>query len=220
MITLLAVIAIGFVLALVIRHVATGREGREAIQHPPLQVTEDHGWTTVATTPAPLPGRVSVVSWCLAIPAGWAGAALGAKVDAHSPLPVILGLAALVGCGVLITKLFKAGHDATRQVQRKPFQVSAQGIRLPNGTLVAPGQVYAIRRGNTQSRQSVIVGGVGVVAGVSQAAAMTAHLLTQVSYTVEVEHEGRSTILAGGLTEPQANAVSSEITRRLPGFDR
>ncbi|MDQ7996925.1 MAG: hypothetical protein AAGC76_13890 [Luteibacter sp.] len=220
MITLLAVIAAGFVLALVIRHVAAGLRDREAIKNPPVRVTEEHGWTTVATTPAPLPARVTVVSWCLALPAGWAGAALGAKVDAHSPLPLICGVAALVGCGVLITKLFKAGHDTTRLVQRKPFQVSAQGIRLPDGTLIAPGQIYAIRRGNTQSGHTVIVGGVGVVAGVSQAAAVTAHLLTQVSHTVEVEHGGRATVLAGGLTEAQANAVAMEVTRRLPGFQR
>ncbi|MDR6640890.1 hypothetical protein J2X57_000084 [Luteibacter sp. 1214] len=220
MITLLAVIALGFVLALITRHLAAGHRDRDAIKHPPMRVTEEHGWTTVATTPAALPARVTVVSWCLALPAGWAGAALGAKVDAHSPLPVILGLIALVGCGVLITKLFKAGHDATRQVQRRPFQVSTQGIRLPSGTLLAPGEIYAIRRGNSQSRQSVIVGGVGVVAGVSQVAATTAHLLTQVSYTVEVEHAGRSTVLAGGLTETQANAVAMEVTRRLPGFQR
>jgi len=186
----------------------------------PLTVTEEHGWATIATTPAPLPGRVSVISWMIALAAGVAGALFGAKVDPNSPLPAIFGLAAWIGTGLLISKLFRAGHDAQRQVQRRPFQVSAQGIRPPNGVLITPGQIYAIRRGNTHSGGTVVVGGVGVAAGVSQMAAVTSQLLSRVSNTVEVEHGGRSTVLAGGLTETQAHAVAAEITRRLPGFDR
>ncbi|WP_369926582.1 hypothetical protein [Xanthomonas sp. NCPPB 2632] len=218
MIKLLAIIAIGFVIALVVQHLNAKRAARHAENHPPLSVTEENGWTTIVTTPAPLPGRVSVISWMMALAAGVAGALLGAKVDPNSPLPAIFGLASWIGSGLLISKLFRAGHDANRQVQRRPFQVSAQGIRLPNGTLVAPGQIYAIRRGNTHSGATVVVGGVGVAAGVSQMAAVTAQLLTQVSYTVEVEHGGRTTVLAGGLTETQAHAVVAEIARRLPGL--
>jgi hypothetical protein len=217
-IKLLAIIAVGFVVALIVQHMSVKRAARRAEAQPPLTVTEEHGWTTIMTQPAPLPGRISVISWMIALAAGLAGALLGAKVDPNSPLPIIFGLAAWIGSGLLISKLFRAGHDANRLVQRKPFQVSSQGIRLPNGTLLIPGQIYGIRRGNTHSGATVVLGGVGVAAGVSQMAAVTAQLLTRVSYTVEIEHGGRTTVLAGGLTETQAHAVATEITRRLPGF--
>lgn len=218
MIKLLAIIAVGFVVALLVRHLNAKRAARHAESHPPLTITEENGWTTIMTTPAPLPARISVISWTIALAAGVAGALFGAKVDPISPLPVIFGLVAWIGTGMLISRLFRAGHNANRLVQRRPFQVSAQGIRLPNGTLVAQGQIYTIRRGNTQSGHTVVVGGVGVVAGVSQTAAVTAHLLTQVSHTVEVEHAGQASVLAGGLTETQADAVAAEIARRLPGI--
>lgn len=219
MIQLLSVIAIGFVIALIAQHLNAKRAAQHSQNHPPLTVTEEHGWTTIMTHPAPLPGRVSVISWMIALAAGAAGALFGAKVDPNSPLPVIFGLAAWIGSGFLISKLFRAGHDANRQVQRRPFQVSVQGIRLPDGVLITPGQIYAIRRGNTQSENRIVVGGVGMVAGVSQMAAESSERLARVSHTVEVEHGGRTTVLAGGLTETQAHAVSAEITRRLPGFD-
>jgi hypothetical protein len=221
MIKLLAVIALGFVIALAIRHLTTKLARRKAVRAgPPLQVTEENGWTTIATLPAPLPARVTVVSWALGLFAAWVGGALGLKIGGDSPLWMVLGLACWIGASVLFTALFKAGHDANRKVQRAPFQVSAQGVRLPGGTLITPGQIYAIKRGNTQSGRVVIIGGTGVAAGVSQAAATTADLLGKVSYTVEVEHGGTSTVLAGGLTETQAHAVAAEIARRLPGFHR
>lgn len=219
MMRLLAIIAVGFVVALIVQHMNVKRAARRAEAQPPLSVTEEHGWATIMTHPAPLPGRVSVISWTIALAAGVAGALFGAKVDPNSPLPVIFALVAWIGIGMLISRLFRAGHDANRQVQCRPFQVSAQGIRLPNGTLIATCQIYAIRRGNTHSGGTVVVGGVGVAAGVSQMAAVTSQLLTRVSYTVEVEHGGRSTVLAGGLTETQAHAVAAEITKRLPGFN-
>jgi len=220
MIKLLAIILLGFGIALAIRHLSSRAARNNAERHgPPLRVTEDHGWTTIATTPGPLPARVTVVSWSLALFAGWVGGALGLKVGGDSPLFVITGVAAWIGAGLLFTKLFKAGHDVNRKVQSKPFQVSAQGLRLPNGTLVAPGQIYAIRCGNTQSGRTIVLGGVGAVAGVSQMAAVTADLLTRVSHTVEVEHGGMSSVLAGGLTAAQAHAVAAEITKRLPGFN-
>ncbi|MET4675881.1 MULTISPECIES: hypothetical protein [unclassified Luteibacter] len=218
MIKLLAIIAVGFVVALIVQHMNAGRDARRAEAHPPLIVTEEHGWTTIMTTPAPLPARVAVVSWLLALAVGATGAALGTHVDPDSPLPVIFGLAAWIGGGLVISKLHKAAHDVTRKVQRQPFQVSRLGIRLSDGTLLAPGQIYGIRRGNTQAGDQVVMGGAGMVAGVSQMAAESSQRLARVSHTVEVDHGGRATVLAGGLTETQAHAVASEITQRLPGF--
>ncbi|WP_369928528.1 hypothetical protein [Xanthomonas sp. NCPPB 2632] len=218
MIKLLLLIATVAAAAWGLRKGLGGLGSRPSGHGDPLTVTEENGWTTIATTPAPLPARVSVISWILALAVGVTGAALGFRVDPNSPLPLIFGLAAWIGGGIVIAKLHKAAHDVNRKVQRKPFQVSAQGIRLPDGVLVTPGQIYAIRRGNTQAGDRVVMGGAGVVAGVSQMAMESAERLARVSHTVEVDHGGRATVLAGGLTETQAHAVASEITRRLPGF--
>lgn len=57
-----------------------------------------------------------------------------------------------------------------------------------------------------------------MVAGVRQMAMESAQRLARVSHTVDVEHGGRSTVLAGGLKETQAHAIAAEITRRLPGL--
>ncbi|MHB1056679.1 MAG: hypothetical protein ACYC0F_02205 [Rhodanobacter sp.] len=184
---------------------------------PPLQVSEGHGWTTIATTPAPLPFRMAVVSVLFAV-----GVAIfaGVVMTANNPrsfAPPILAVLVWVGSGILIRRLWQSYHDSRRKVVGQPIQVSAQGIKL-GSQLITHDRIYAITRRNAQDGRTVVVAGRGMAAGVGQMAADTLSLLTQISHTVEVEHEGKSTVLAGGLTDAQAHAVSTEITRRLPGF--
>lgn len=184
---------------------------------PPLQVFEDHGWTTIAATPAPLPFRMTVVSVIFAT--GFAvltGVVMTARNPGSFAAP-ILAVMVWVGSGILIRRFWQSYHDGRRKVVHQPLSVSSQGIRLGN-TIIPPDRIYAITRRNGQDGRTVVVAGRGMAAGVGQMAADTLSLLTQISHTVEVEHEGKSTVLAGGLTDAQAHAVSTEITRRLPGF--
>lgn len=184
---------------------------------PPLHVSEDDGWTTIATTPAPLPFRITVLSVIFATGlAVMAGVSMTAR-DPSSFATPILALMIWVGSGIFIRRLWQGYHDGRRNVVHQPLSVSSQGIRLGN-TIIAPDRIYALTRRNAQDGRVVVVAGHGVAAGIGQMAAGTLALLTQISHTVEVEHDGRSTVLAGGLTDAQAHAVSTEITRRLPGF--
>lgn len=83
------------------------------------------------------------------------------------------------------------------------------------GDLIPIGQVYAVKLGNAQSGRSIAFVGAGIAAGVALMGAATLDRLAQVSYTVEVEHGGQETVLAGGLTETQARAACAEVNRRL-----
>lgn len=42
--------------------------------------------------------------------------------------------------------------------------------------------------------------------------------LARVSYTVELAYDGKSSVLAGGLTEDQANALAAEVGQRSGWF--
>lgn len=193
------------------------RFGSGQTKAPPLHVSEDHGWTTIATTPAPLPFRMTVISVIFAT--GFAvltGVILTARNPGSFAAP-ILAIMVWIGSGILIRRTWQSYHDGRRKVVHQPFSVSSQGIRL-GSTLIPPDRIYAITRRNGQDGRVVVVAGHGMAAGVGQMAAGTLALLTQISHTVEVEHDGKSTVLAGGLTDAQAHAVSTEITRRLPGF--
>lgn len=184
---------------------------------PPLTVSEDNGWTVIATTPAPLPLRITAISVIFATGlAVMAGASMTAR-DPSSFATPILAILIWVGSGILIRRMWQGYHDGRREVVHQPLSVSEQGIRLGN-TIIAPDRIYALTRRNAQDGRVVVVAGHGVAAGVGQMAAGTLALLTQISHTVEVEHDGKSTVLAGGLTDAQAHAVSTELTRRLPGF--
>jgi hypothetical protein len=193
------------------------RFGGGHTKNPPLHVSEDNGWTTIATTPAPLPFRITVISVIFATGlAIMAGVSMTAR-DPSSFATPILALMIWVGSGIFIRRLWQSYHDGRRKVVHQPLSVSSQGIRL-GSTVIPPDRIYAITRRNGQDGRVVVVAGHGMAAGVGQIAAGTLSLLTQISHTVEVEHDGKSTVLAGGLTDAQAHAVSTEITRRLPGF--
>lgn len=193
------------------------RFGSGQSKGPPLHVSEDNGWTTIATTPAPLPFRITVISVIFATGlAVMAGVSMTAR-DPTSFATPILAIIIWVGSGILIRRMWQGYHDGRRKVVHQPLSVSSQGIRLGN-TVIPPDRIWAITRRNGQDGRVVVVAGHGMAAGVGQMAAGTLALLTQISHTVEVEHDGKSTVLAGGLTDAQAHAVSAELTLRLPGF--
>jgi hypothetical protein len=193
------------------------RFGSGQSKAPPLHVSEDHGWTTITTTPAPLPLRISVISVIFATAlAIMTGVVLTIRNPSSFAAP-ILAIMVWIGSGILIRRMWQSYHNGRRKVVHQPLSVSSQGIRL-GSTLIPPDRIYAITRRNAQDGRVVVVAGHGMASGVGQMAAGTLALLTQISHTVEVEHGGTSTVLAGGLTDAQAHAVSTEIMRRLQCF--
>jgi hypothetical protein len=193
--------------------------GAKSSRGPVFEVREANGWATLIATPAPLPFRITVVSAALAIFPAWiVGGMIYARNPETSATPIV-GFLTWILAGVLIRQMWQSYHDHHRKVVREPLQISDQGIRL--GSQIIPAdQVLSVVRGNAQDGRTVVIGGSSMAAGVGHMAVQTLSLLTGVSHTVEVEHVGRRTVLAGGLTEAQANSVAAEVIRRLPNFSR
>jgi hypothetical protein len=57
---------------------------------------------------------------------------------------------------------------------------------------------------------------IGTASGMG-AARHTARV-AEIVYRIDLDHDGRSSTLAGGLTETQARAVAAELLRRLPAL--
>lgn len=57
-----------------------------------------------------------------------------------------------------------------------------------------------------------------ISAASAMGAANAAAKLARMAYRVDLDHDGRSTTLAGGLTEPQARVVAAEVLQRLPSL--
>lgn len=193
--------------------------GAKSSRGPVFEVREANGWATLIATPAPLPFRITIVSMGLAIFPAWiVGGMIYARNPQTSATPIV-GFLTWILAGIVIRQAWQGYHDHRRKVVREPLQVSAEGIKLGSQTIPAD-HVLSVIRSNAQDGRVVILGGSGMAAGVGAMASQTLSLLTQVSHTVEVDHVGRRTVLAGGLTEAQANSVASEVVRRLPNFSR
>lgn len=197
--------------------VAIHHFGSKAGKGPVFEVQESNGWATLIATPAPLPFRITVVSMGLAIFPAWIAGAFVYSLSHGSFATPIVGYLVWVGAGILIRKMWQGYHDQRRKVVREQLEVSAEGVKL-GASAIPAARILSVVRGNGQNDRVVIVSGRGMVSGVNQMAAQTLSLLSRISHTVEVEHDGRRTTLAGGLTEAQANAVAAEVTRRLACF--
>lgn len=182
----------------------------------PIQVEEENGWFTMAIRPARLPFRVALSSWAVAIiPGCLIGIYTAIEAPRSGGLFLVTGILAWVVSGWIVNRIYATYHNARRRVQTHPFQVSTMGIRTPADDLIPVGQVYAVKLGNAQSGRSIAFVGAGIAAGVALMGTATLDRLATVSYTVEVEHGGQETVLAGGLTEAHARAVCAEVLRRL-----
>jgi hypothetical protein len=217
---------LGFAVGAVVGWIGVGRvlakRGSTAAPKdgPPLTVEERGEWTYVYARPGRLPLRVNVVAWVFAlVPAAALGYAAVSGMS-HPPIPLFL-LVTAVGLPILaalFTKGFEAFHGLRRGVQRQGFEVSPTGIRLADGRVVPQASIARVTIRNTLDDRVVAVGGFNVAGGVTQMGVQTQRLISAVSFVVNVEHDGRSTTLSGGLDETLAHAVMREITRRLPGF--
>lgn len=189
-----------------------------ASRRAPFAVTEADGWFVITTTPARLPFRVNLSSWLLAIvPACLLSIYTAIRMPNSGGTFLVVGVMAWLAAGWVISRLYAGYHNVRRRVQTHPFQVSTVGIRTPAGDLIPADQVVTIHLGNALSGRSVAFAGVGIAAGVAHMGAATLDQIATVSYTTEVEHRGEVTVLTGGLSQAQARAVCSEVTRRLAG---
>ena len=180
----------------------------------PLTITQDGEWTVIDARPVSI-GGYALSAWLLgAIFGGVAGAAVASIIHmlTGQNVPMVF-LVIFVALTCVIAKSHLALINRRRKIQRAPFAVSTSGVRLPNGKVVARANVYAWTVRNARNGQVFMSANHYVLAGQIMALGMT-----EKSYVLELEHDGKATVVAGGLSSALAHAARTEATRRLPGF--
>ena len=188
----------------------------------PVEVSQGdlvHGrqWFVVRTRPAPLPKRLVVFGLFFGLLFAFFGvlfmpphSAFVGDGGTHFVIFLIVGLPA----GVAMLRFL---GNRSRKLVGTTFGISADAVRLPNGEEILRDHIDHIALRNTQQSGALLVGGAGM-----QGAAMVMHAdsrgrLAEVSHAVMVEHQGQVSVLAAGLSSPQAQVVFKAVNDRL-GF--
>lgn len=166
----------------------------------PLTMREEGEWTVVDARSAGLPVvAFTVLSAILGTIVAFVLSLVAIARDWH-----IFGwhffFTMIVVCGVAIDAflLWKLKRD--RLMQPGPFAMNKTGIRTPQGEIIPAQDLDYVRARCTAAGSSMGKG------------------LSEVSWVVEVDHQGSSVPLAGGLTRPLADAVLLRIKQTVPGF--
>lgn len=134
---------------------------------------------------------------------------------------VIAGAVAYVVTRYLLDRLWDLDVNSSR-TRGGAFVVSATGLDLPKGGAIATGQITRLilrnsaRKGSNEvyvydARSAVQQLG----AAAQQAKAVNRGLAASVSYNLCVESGGKSTVLAGGMTEVTACGLLSDTAKVL-----
>ncbi|MDF3980450.1 hypothetical protein P3W23_00350 [Luteibacter sp. PPL554] len=185
----------------------------------PLTVTErPDGWTVIDARPEPLPALFTVLPVLFGFLAAGMVANLGGPWRSFGELAVSAVLAWGVAGGLLAVWAHRL-QNGRRGVQPAAFAVSAGAVRLPSGMTVPIGRIYALTlRNGVDPHVSWVLSTSTIAAASSLGAAHAAAKVARIAYRVDLDHDGHSTTLAGGLTEPQARAVAAEVLRKLPSL--
>jgi hypothetical protein len=198
------------------RHASGSTNGK------PFEISEGnliHGrqWFVVLTRPAPLPKRLTVFGLFFGLLFAFFGvlftpphSAFIGEGGTHFAVFLIVGLP--VGVGVL-----RFLGNRSRKLVGNTFGLSADAVRLHNGEVILRNQIDHIALRNTQEASSLLVGGAGMPGAAIVMHAESRNRLAEVSHAIMVEHEGRVSTLAAGLSSPQAQAVFAAVNKRL-GF--
>ncbi|NYE30957.1 hypothetical protein HDE78_003934 [Rhodanobacter sp. K2T2] len=194
-------------------HTGTGKAGSSK-NDDPLTITQDGEWTVIDAKPVSI-GGYAMFAWILgAMFGGIAGAAVASFIHMMTGgnVPMVF-LIIFVVLTCVIAKGYLALINRHRRIQRAPFAVSAAGVRLPNGKEVAHADVYAWTVRNARNGQVFIAANHYAIAGQIMAQGMI-----EKSYVLELEHNGKASVVAGGLSSALAHAARTEAMRRLSGF--
>ncbi|WP_036110018.1 MULTISPECIES: hypothetical protein [Luteibacter] len=182
----------------------------------PLTVTPlANGWTEIDACPPPLPGLFTA----LPVIFGLMVALIVANVGPWHSLAGML-LPVLIAGGVSAGLLEIWSHSVQnrrRGLQPAAFAVSADAVRLPSGAVVPASRVYALTlRNGVDQHIGLMVTNSTIAAAGSIGSAHAAAKVARIAFRVDLDHDGRSSTLAGGLTEAQARSVAAEIFRHVP----
>ena len=185
----------------------------------PLVISTEGSWTVIDAQPAKPPKELAVRGWLIgAIAAPFVAYVLMAITGFPNSESggftewVLLGAVVWAIIGTLLTRWFKSMTAKPRRIQPAPFAVGSEGVRLPNGNIISADQIYAltIRNGSNQvigTTPRIFVGGFGAAgaiavasasmhAGIQHANIVLRSKMADIAFTVEVEHAGKSTVLA------------------------
>lgn len=158
-------------------------------------VTAD-GWFAITALPAPpaTPYAISAL-----IPAAFAAAVLTAiwVIGGHSFEASAWFFWITLMLGVMLFRpLMRRRDHAVRNVRPAPFHVRLAGVRLPDGEEIFINAQYAVTRRNS---------------------APYGHSATADAHHVDVDVEGVTYVLAGGMDDQTSMAVYNQVRRRLKG---
>lgn len=187
----------------------------------PLTIVKEKEWTVINATPPHNQIGMTIRAWVMAAIIGWMVGGLAGLVTFGWVLFFIIG--------VLFTFLFRALTLKARQIQDYSFAVGPEGIRIPCGKViprmccgsittrnVATGQIYASGMVFGSGVGGMIAGGMqSTFNGMAVVNAMSARKLATMSYSVELDHDGISTVLAGGLTDTLSRQTADAVMQAL-----
>jgi hypothetical protein len=185
----------------------------------PVTVTpRPDGWTDIDAHPADLPSAITILP---IIASGIFAGIVFAMGGPWSSLAAALFTSALTWAvlGGILVSLARGLNNSKRMLQTSPFAVRPEAVRLPNGTEIGETRIYALTiRNGFDGHFTMVVTNSSIGAVSSAAAARNMAKVAAVSFRVDLDHDGRSTPLAGGLTDAQAQAVAAEVLRRMPAL--
>lgn len=196
---------------------ASGSSSRKPVEVSEGNIVHGRQWYVVETRPAPLPKRLTLFGLFFGLLFAFFGVLFtpphSAFVgDGGSHFVAFL----VVGVPVGVWALRFLGNR-TRKLVGTPFGISSDAVRLPDGEVILRSQIDHVALRNTQQGGSTIVGGAGMQGAALMMHADSRSRLAEVSYAVMVEHQGQVSMLAAGLTSPQAHAVFNAVNKHL-GF--
>lgn len=152
------------------------------------------GWYVINATPAPglTPVRLASAGLggvvAIALTLAWVPEKAGDTVSFFVWL-ALTGLASAV-----FWPLFRNAHFKKRKIQPGPFQITRGGILLPNGGALRITGYYAVHRRNTNAQG-----------------------LMRIAHHVDIDVDGKTYTLAGGMTDAQSMAVFNRVNQRIKG---
>ena len=158
------------------------------------EIKNEHGLYVITAKPAPGLGPVRLATIglggvvAIALTLAWVPEKAGDTVSFFAWL-------ALTAVGTAVFwPLFRNAHYKKRKIQRGPFQITRGGIVLPNGGSLHITGYYAVHRRNTNAQG-----------------------LMRIAHHVDIDVDGKTYTLAGGMTDAQSVAVFNRVNQRIKG---
>jgi hypothetical protein len=156
--------------------------------------TQKEGWYVIDAKPAPglAPVRLATVGLggvvAIALTLFWVPEKAGDTVS------FFVWIALTAAASAVFWPLFRNAHYKKRKIQPGPFQITRGGIVLPNGGALHITGYYAVHRRNTNAEG-----------------------LMRIAHHVDIDVDGKTYTLAGGMTDAQSMAVFNRVNQQIKG---